>query len=786
MNKRLRIGILVDQLVPGGVQKSAIEEAKSLKSFGHNVTLFVLVRYKYKYQYRDLSRGLKVIFLSDYNPWPFKKAFLIPYFAFLTHLHILNPFFVHRYKALKKVDFIISHGTTTCITAAAISKKLHIPYMAFIWDPMLFIWEKVYASKPVGFFSPVIKRLIYSYEQSFLTSAGIVATSSKVHQEFIKNVYHVNPFIIHPASIPPKKIPPKKDSFILGYTRWELKKNPQLFLWLAKKLPTAKFLLAGAWTNSKEERIFKALIKKQKLGEKVKLISPVKHPKLKDIAAQSIMWVHPNFEAFGIAGLEMASLGLPIIAPKGSGVTELFEHGKHGYFPKQEKKEEFLNYLRLLLANRKKTLRMGKAAAEIAKSYTWKRHTKLVLDSIQEYASKTKILVIETGHALGTSLAGGDKLMEPMAMRLSDQYAFSIIVPQIGSKHWLEAPLQKELTILSKNPFDSGSKPTDIFITYCIRMWQTYKILKSKVSVLLLSSIAKKSVMLYSSTNILPDVLPTFATKLAHGEIRWIARVHHLIPPPYKREGRIIVNVVSFLMQTLALFMIKSKADIIIVLNEQLKKDLEKKGFLREKLRVLGGGIEYEKIINLISKDKIKFQAVFLGRLHTTKGVFDTIPIWKKVTNQIPTAKLAIIGDGPEEIKKQLEEKIKDAGLSSNIRILGFLPYEELYGIMRKANLFLFLDHEAGWGLAVAEAMAMGLPVVGYDNGVLGSVYKTGFRKVPLSDYQRFSSEVLILMRDRNLRRKLATQARREAKKHDWGTTSKNFNLILQEVFNTI
>jgi glycosyltransferase involved in cell wall biosynthesis len=235
-------------------------------------------------------------------------------------------------------------------------------------------------------------------------------------------------------------------------------------------------------------------------------------------------------------------------------------------------------------------------------------------------------------------------------------------------------------------------------------------------------------------------------------------------------------------MQLISLAMIRSKADLTLVLNEQLLKDLQKKGFLSEKISVLGGGIEYEKIVNLIPKKKIKFQAVFLGRLHVTKGIFDTIPIWKKVIGKIPNARLAIIGDGSIDIKKRLEEKIRESYLQANIKILGYLPYDEVYTIMKQADLFLFLDHEAGWGLAVAEAMACGLPVVGYDIDVLGTVFKQGYSAIiPLGDHDRFSKKVIQLLQDEKYRKKLSYEAVYEAAKHDWKITSQKFSQLLDK-----
>ena len=100
---------------------------------------------------------------------------------------------------------------------------------------------------------------------------------------------------------------------------------------------------------------------------------------------------------------------------------------------------------------------------------------------------------------------------------------------------------------------------------------------------------------------------------------------------------------------------------------------------------------------------------------------------------------------------------------------------------MKQADIFLFLDHEAGWGLAVAEAMACGLPVVGYDNGVLGSVYKNGYLVAPIGDHKRFSNQVIKLLSNKSFRQEMASKARLEAQKHDWEKTSKKFNQLLKD-----
>jgi len=776
----LKIGIVVDQLLAGGVQLAAIEQVKELNKLGHKAKLLILMRKKYPTDFSYLVKDIPYQFLSDSYPFIFRKTIKFPIFSFLSTLHLISPILAPRILKVNEYDILISLGTTTCLTTQAIFRKHKIPYIALIHDPIEYILKKAYYNTFLKYFFSLLTSIGRYFERSFVKDALETVIISKVHYDYIKSNYGITPQILGFGTKTLDTVPKQRGENLLSFGRWQKEKNPDFLLRLAKSLPNVKLTIAGSWIESKELERFKQKVKKASLSEQITIIPYYEDVELAKLCAKSRLFIHPHFEAFGLAALEAAGHGLPIIIPEKSGVTEIFKHGIHGFFPKTIEVDTYKRYINTLLSNPQLAYKMGfEAWKKVAEEFSWEVNVKNLLAIINSALSlneKPNILILETGHALGHPLAGGDKLMEPMATRLSDKYRFSVVVSSVGAKHWREARFNKETIILPKTRFDQSGKPIQVFLAYCIRMWQTYGILKKRIDI---KSIFRQ--VIYSSTNILPDVLPAYLAKKRNKDAMWIARIHHLIPPPNKREGIFIVNAVSYVMQLVSLHMIRSKADLTLVLNVQLLKDLQKKGFLREKLKVLGGGIEFDQISNLIPKEKIKFQGVFLGRLHVTKGIFDTIPIWKNVIDKIPNAKFAIIGDGPSDVKIHLEEKIRESDLQANIKLLGFLPYEKVYTIMKQADLFLFLDHEAGWGLAVAEAMACGLPVVGYDIGVLGTIYKNGYLVAPISNYEKLSDQIIKLLENKNYRQDLSIKARLEAQKHDWEKTSKKFNQLLKD-----
>lgn len=386
---------------------------------------------------------------------------------------------------------------------------------------------------------------------------------------------------------------------------------------------------------------------------------------------------------------------------------------------------------------------------------------------------KVKIAVLETGHILEGSVASGDRWLEKIGRYLKLEYQLLILVPEIGKGHWEKSELKVNYCLLPTTPFDNKTNPLFIFLAYLLRALTAFGKLKSLPPVDLV----------YSSTDIFPDILPAYLFKKTHPRVPWMVQIHHLLPPPTARPGNLLVNSVASFIQKVCLLATRDACDIILLNNSKLKSQLEKMGFDPKKLRVLGAGINYDQI----SKYKVlpgtkSYHGIFLGRLHQTKGIFDLVPTWKKVTKKVPEATLAVIGDGPDKVKNPLKKQIKRERLGKQIKLLGFKAHgPELFSLLKGAKIFLFTDHEAGWGVAVAEAMACGLPVVGYDIGVLGDVFQKGYLTAPPFNKNLFAKKIVSLLKNEKDRKKLSGQATRQAQELDWRKTAQKFSQILKE-----
>ncbi len=374
------------------------------------------------------------------------------------------------------------------------------------------------------------------------------------------------------------------------------------------------------------------------------------------------------------------------------------------------------------------------------------------------------LVAFELGHLSARAISGGDILLEKMYPYITG-LNLTIVVPKIGSHHW-ESYKEVRLITLSPNLFDKSLSQISVFLSYVMRVYQAFILVRND-----------DTDIAYSSTNIFPDVMAGFLYKLTRPHNFWIARVHHLISSPTSRPGNIITNYFSYILQELTLIFIR-KADLVLILNSNLKKDLIKKGFDNKKIQTLGAGIDVDAIRKTKHQQKI-YDGIFVGRVHSTKGVVELISIWERLIRKIPNAKLVIVGEAREPMISNLNKIIKDRNIRENITITGYLPEKELFKTLRQSKIFVLTDTEAGFSIAAAQAMAAGLPVVAIELPFLKTIYHQGYQTVKLGKLQDFADTLANLLNDKAKYKIMSKQATSQARELDWSKVAADFSKII-------
>lgn len=281
---------------------------------------------------------------------------------------------------------------------------------------------------------------------------------------------------------------------------------------------------------------------------------------------------------------------------------------------------------------------------------------------------------------------------------------------------------------------------------------------------------------LYSTSDFLPDVLPAFLFKKNNRSLKWIQMVHHVIP--FKRDGA-LTDIFSFYGQRLSFFLIKRYADLVITVNPKVKENLEKMGFVDNRIMINSNGVDINYFKSITPTGKKTYDGIFFGRLHSSKGIFDLVRIWA-VVNKAKPSKLGIIGTGNPKILQELTRTIKRYGLSNNIDVLGYLDDSEAFDIVKSSKVFLFPSHEEGFGIAILEAMACGLPVVAWDLSVYKSVFPQGIVRVPIGNIKKCAKEVLELLTNHELYETVSNGALEVASKYDWEQVAQNELILIK------
>lgn len=359
---------------------------------------------------------------------------------------------------------------------------------------------------------------------------------------------------------------------------------------------------------------------------------------------------------------------------------------------------------------------------------------------------------VNTSHSIG----GGDVILIESYKRIRNNFRSVDSYCSEKIKILLE-PHIKASYIISPRVFDSFP----LIISYLLRTFSgTYYLL----------FLHKKQIdFIYASSDFFPDVIPSFLYTFFHKDVRWIQCIFHLYPDWRNRQGSRMKNFIMYYLQRFSFFIIKQRADSIIILNELAGQELEQQGFQKEKQHILPGGIDM-KFISSINPDQTtkSYDATFLGRLHETKGVFDLIEIWKNVTKVNPNMTLAIIGNGDPTTVQKLKELVQIYGLQNNISMLGFLTKKEALQIIKKSKMFLFPSHEEGFGIAITEALACHVPVIAWNLPVYNTLFKNCLFTVQENDMSGFASLIIRVHSDGNIKTKNILYAVHYIKKYDW------------------
>jgi len=253
---------------------------------------------------------------------------------------------------------------------------------------------------------------------------------------------------------------------------------------------------------------------------------------------------------------------------------------------------------------------------------------------------------------------------------------------------------------------------------------------------------------------------PDYAVFHARKDIPMILTFHNYVLDRFMRDYSSAPQNIHY-QTDLKIFtkLAVAKADVITAVS-RFTADLVKKEMqlTDDRIRVIYNGIDLEFFKpenNRKKKQAKKINVLFSGNLTRRKGAHWLISIADKLNRNITINYTSGL------------QAFRNVATHPQLNCLGSVPYRAMPALYQDADILLFPTVREGFGLAAAEAMACGLPIVATDCSALPELIdhgKGGFL-CPLGDVDAFARNINLLAESPRLRREMGEYNRAKVEK---------------------
>ena len=302
-----------------------------------------------------------------------------------------------------------------------------------------------------------------------------------------------------------------------------------------------------------------------------------------------------------------------------------------------------------------------------------------------------------------------------------------------------------------------------------------------------------------------PDIVHIHGTGNLSGEIYAAAQELH-IPVLLTVHGLLSVekknillrhpslkHLYQYVVQSRAEKAVLNRAKYILVDTEYVARQIrnvytKKLPGLQPWLYVVPQGIQ-TVFLNLQHKMSTDEQIILsVGAISRRKGHLYLIRAFKKVHDTIPAAKLIIAGSLAESsYLKQMQDEIEKLSLSDCIEMYTNIQQSTLLELYQRAYIFALHSQEESQGIALVEAMAVGLPVVSTMVGGIPDVVeneKTGLLSA-YADADRFAANLTKLLQCQDLHNRMTISAQAAAKNYSWPNIAQTVETVYSKIVNS-
>jgi len=220
------------------------------------------------------------------------------------------------------------------------------------------------------------------------------------------------------------------------------------------------------------------------------------------------------------------------------------------------------------------------------------------------------------------------------------------------------------------------------------------------------------------------------------------------------------------------------------VVSNSTKQELIQKGFSAERIDLVQNAVDPSQY-QYYPEKKAPYPVVgYLGRIKKYKSVNHLILAFSRVVQQIPAARLLIIGDG--DYLPELKKLVSQQKLEQVVTFTGATDHNQKIDYLNQMWLSVNPSPKEGWGLTVIEANCCGVPVIAADSpGLRDSVVagKTGLL-YPYGDHQRLAELIIELIKNEDLRNSFSRESIRWSHQFNWENSATKMLRVIENALS--
>ncbi len=174
---------------------------------------------------------------------------------------------------------------------------------------------------------------------------------------------------------------------------------------------------------------------------------------------------------------------------------------------------------------------------------------------------------------------------------------------------------------------------------------------------------------------------------------------------------------------------------------------------------------------------------LYVGDINYNKNLPRLITAFKELAFR--DCALVLVGKAFKNLRlkeaREITELIKKLGLKEKVRVLGYVPDNDLVKIYNLARLYCFPSLYEGFGLGALEAMTCGCPVLAGKVGSLPEVVGEAAILVDPYRTEEIAEGMKRVLEDEGLRRKLIELGFKRASQFSWQKTAQQTIEVYQE-----